>query len=126
MRFAVEFAVGFDVGFAVGVAVVFVPGVLPDLSSMWILPALALRPSARHPAALVLSSCCSAASGLPTAPIATDVLHSFSALVEFLEYLDTRGVRTVTLWFDGALQLYSDSFTCPWFVPALLDWAKRT
>jgi len=46
-------------------------------------------------------------------------------LAEFLSFLDKQGVRSVTLWFSNALQLYPDSFTCPWFMPTLLDWAKR-
>jgi len=47
------------------------------------------------------------------------------SLANFLLFLDSRGVRSVTLWFSNALQLYSDSFTCAWFVPTLLEWAKR-
>ena len=38
---------------------------------------------------------------------------------------DAKGVRTVTLWFNGALQFFDDGFTCPWFIPAVVDWAKR-
>ena len=47
------------------------------------------------------------------------------ALAEFLSFLDTKKVRSVTLWFDNALQLYQDSFTCPWFVPTLAEWALK-
>eukprot|EP00041_Stephanoeca_diplocostata_P010452 m.166306 g.166306 ORF g.166306 m.166306 type:complete len:349 (+) comp18153_c0_seq11:108-1154(+) len=47
------------------------------------------------------------------------------SLTEFLTFLDTTGIRTVTLWFSNALQLYTDSFTCPWFMPTLLAWAER-
>lgn len=47
------------------------------------------------------------------------------ALTSFLSFLDEQGVRTVTLWFDDALQTYNDAFTCPWFMPALVDWASR-
>lgn len=47
------------------------------------------------------------------------------ALTSFLSFLDTQQVRTVTLWFSNALQTYPDSFTCPWFVPALVAWAQR-
>jgi hypothetical protein len=45
------------------------------------------------------------------------------ALAEFLAFLSASGVRSVTLWFANALQLYDDSFTCPWFLPTLRDWA---
>ena len=38
---------------------------------------------------------------------------------------DAHKVRTVTLWFSNALQLFKDGNTCPWFIPTLLDWAKR-
>lgn len=48
-----------------------------------------------------------------------------AALQSFLAFLDVHGVRTVTLWFPNALQLYSDSFTCPWFMPEVLAWAER-
>ena len=47
------------------------------------------------------------------------------SLATFLAFLDAKGVRTVTLWFSNALQLFNDGFTCPWFVPSLLDWAER-
>ena len=45
------------------------------------------------------------------------------SLKKFLVFLDSKGVRTVTLWFSNALQLYDDSFTCPFFMPTLHDWA---
>ena len=38
---------------------------------------------------------------------------------------DAKGVRTVTLWFHNALQFFDDGSTCPWFIPAVVDWAKR-
>lgn len=47
------------------------------------------------------------------------------ALSQFLDFLTANGVRSVTLWFDNALQLYQDSFTCPWFVPTLHDWVAK-
>eukprot|EP00038_Savillea_parva_P005864 m.160364 g.160364 ORF g.160364 m.160364 type:complete len:371 (-) comp11935_c0_seq1:339-1451(-) len=46
------------------------------------------------------------------------------ALTHFLNLLDAKGVSSVTLWFADALQLYDDSFTCPWFMPTLLTWAQ--
>ena len=70
-----------------------------------------------------------------------------AALAEFLTFLDAHKVRTVTLWFSNALQLFKDGNTCPWFIPTrehrngllfaatltltrpslrtVLDWAKR-
>ena len=47
------------------------------------------------------------------------------ALVSFLSFLDDKGVRSVTLWFNNALQQFKDGYTCPWFMPALLDWAQK-
>jgi hypothetical protein len=48
-----------------------------------------------------------------------------ASLTEFLEFLDTKQVRTVTLWFSNALQLFADSYTCPWFIPTLAEWAEK-
>jgi hypothetical protein len=47
------------------------------------------------------------------------------SLEGFLAFADTKGVRSMTLWFSNALQLFEDSYTCPWFMPTLNDWARR-
>lgn len=49
-----------------------------------------------------------------------------AALEEFLVFLDKQEVRTVTVWFSNAFQLFEDGYTCPWFIPTLLEWAKRS
>ena len=47
------------------------------------------------------------------------------ALGEYLDYLDLKGVRTLTIWTSDAFLLPSTTFTCPWFMPMLRNWTTK-
>ena len=49
-----------------------------------------------------------------------------AALNSFLDTLDTKGVRVLTIWTGDAFLLPSSRITCDWFMPALRKWALES
>lgn len=47
------------------------------------------------------------------------------ALAQYLDFLDTKGVRHLTLWTSDAFLLPATTFTCPWFMPMLKNWTAH-
>jgi hypothetical protein len=55
----------------------------------------------------------------------TDTGWTKSALREFLSYLDSVGIRILTLWFGDALLSPKTDSTCAWVMPMLHDWVTN-
>lgn len=60
--------------------------------------------------------------GCDSSGVATNGGWTQPALAEYLDFLDDKGVRHLTVWTSDAFLLPATVSTCPWFMPMLRNW----
>jgi hypothetical protein len=60
--------------------------------------------------------------GCDSSGVATNGGWTQPALAEYLDSLDDKGVRHLTVWTSDAFLLPATVSTCPWFMPMLRNW----